>query len=291
MIIVAGGSVPLDLFGMTPLEGIIFEQKNRSGTPFHYESMESLRFELRLRAAIVASSVSMQKSDVTFRTFKKSYCNEAYWTRTENGGFRQKPFVRPSDAVRDIYVNGHLYGFECATAVIIVLYKAVLETIGTDHFDRLFANLYLYSWQHDSDLRLITVYGKQEVFPGDIVYFKNPDVDPEMIHWQGENAVKLQGDLYFGHGIGITTAEGIIARLNRYRRPGSTESAYLLPEATYPNFFYLEQAAALRDTERAAALLAASTGAERRIVARIGWRTRIYAAAPPFGADWGRDRR
>lgn len=145
--------------------------------------------------------------------------------------------MRPTDAIRDIYVNGQLYGFECATAVIIVLYKAVLETIGTAAFDRLFANLYLYSWHHDSDLRLITVYGKRLAFPGDIVYFKNPDVDPEMIHWQGENAVKLNGDLYFGHGIGIMNAEGIISRLNRYRKPGSTVSAYLLDEATYPNFF------------------------------------------------------
>ncbi|MBP1157598.1 MULTISPECIES: protein-glutamine gamma-glutamyltransferase [unclassified Paenibacillus] len=278
MIIVAGGSVPLDLLGMAPLELIIFEQKNRSGTPFHYESMESLRFELRLRAAIVDSSVSMQKSEVTFRSFKKSYCNEAYWTRNENGGFQQKPFVRPSDAVRDIYVNGHLYGFECATAVIIVLYKAVLETIGTGAFDRLFANLYLYSWRHDSDLRLITTYGEQDSFPGDILYFKNPDVDPEMMEWQGENAIKLQTDLYFGHGIGIKNAEGIITKLNRHRKPGSTESAYLLPEATYPNFFYLEQAAFLRDTESAAALsLGPSTGAAGRIVARIGWRTGIYA--------------
>lgn len=275
MIIVAGG-IPVDTFGMTPLEREIVEQKNRSATSYHYESMESLRFELRLRAAIVDASVAMQKSDVVFRSFKKSFCSEAYWTRTENGAFQQKPFVGPSDAIRDIYVNGHLYGFECATAVIIVLYKAVLETIGTEAFDRLFADLYLYSWHHDSDLRLITVYGKQEVFPGDIVYFKNPDVDPEMIQWQGENAVKLQAALYFGHGIGITNAEGIIAKLNRYRKPGSTESAYLLDEATYPNFFYVQHAAASRD--RAEALLMGSSRDKTGcIVARIGWRTGIYA--------------
>lgn len=274
MIIVAGGSVPVDLFGITPLERDIAEQKIRSGTPFHYESMESLRFELRLRAAIVDASVAMQRSDVVFRSFKKSFCNEAYWTRAENGAFLQKSFVRPSDAVRDIYVNSRLYGFECATAVIIVLYKAVLETIGTDVFNRLFADLYLYSWHHDSDLRLITVHGKQEVFSGDIVYFKNPDVDPELIHWQGENAVKLQRDLYFGHGIGITNAEEIIARLNRYRKPGGTESAYLLDEATYPNFFYLQQAAASRYSSEALVTSADKTGC---MVARIGWRTGIYA--------------
>ncbi|GAB7055858.1 protein-glutamine gamma-glutamyltransferase [Paenibacillus sp. YK5] len=276
MIIIAGGSVPVDLYGMTPLEREIAEQKIRSGTPFHYESMESLRFELKLREAIVDSSVAMQRSGAVFRSFKKSFCNEAYWIRTENGAFQQRPFVRPTDAIRDIYVNGQLYGFECATAVIIVLYKAVLETIGTAAFDRLFANLYLYSWHHDSDLRLITVYGKRLAFPGDIVYFKNPDVDPEMIHWQGENAVKLNGDLYFGHGIGIMNAEGIISRLNRYRKPGSTVSAYLLDEATYPNFFYLQQAASFRDPTEEISMVSSIDDTEC-IIARIGCRTGIYA--------------
>lgn len=73
MIIIAGGSVPVDLYGMTPLEREIAEQKIRSGTPFHYESMESLRFELKLREAIVDSSVAMQRSGAVFRSFKKNH--------------------------------------------------------------------------------------------------------------------------------------------------------------------------------------------------------------------------
>ncbi|AFC27272.1 Protein-glutamine gamma-glutamyltransferase [Paenibacillus mucilaginosus 3016] len=260
---------------LPPLEREIYEQKHGSPNAFHYPSLAALLFELKLRSAIVEAAVQLQKSDAEFESFKDSRCSEAYWIRTEGGGFRQKPGVRTSEAIRDIYINGKAYAFECATAVIIVLYKAVLETIGEEAFDRLFRYLFLMSWNHDSLLHLITVYGKGEVYPGDVQYVKNPDVDPKAIEWQGENIVKLRGDRYFGHGVGIGDVDMFIRKLNRHRLPGSTVSAYLLDEATYPNFLALFEAAGTGQLPSYLPQLPMRS--HGLIVSRIGTRTAIYS--------------
>ncbi|MCZ8522302.1 MULTISPECIES: protein-glutamine gamma-glutamyltransferase [Paenibacillus] len=259
---------------LAPLEREIYEQKQRSPVVFEYPSLAALQFELRLRSAIVEAAVGLQESDAEFESFKESRCNEAYWTRTAGGGFRQRPEVRTSEAIRDIYKNGKAYAFECATAVIIVLYKAVLETIGEAGFDRLFRHLFLMSWHHDSLLHLITVYGKGEVYPGDTQYVKNPEVNPKVIEWQGENVIKLRGDAYFGHGVGIGRIDLFVNKLNRHRLPGSKVSAYLLDEATYPNFFALLEAAGAGQLPSYLPLLPVRS--RGRIVSRIGTRTAIY---------------
>lgn len=277
MIIVAGGSVPVDPSGWPELQREIYSLKQASSKSYYYDSLDALRFELRMREAIVDASLALDKSAAGFETFRKSRCNPAYWIRTSEGGFRLRDNVRPSDAIRDIYTNGQLYGFECATAIIIILYKGVLETIGSDSFNRLFGGLYLFAWQHDSDLRLITEYSKKESYPGDVQYFKNPDVNPKVMEWQGENVIRLPGELFFGHGIGVGNADKIIGRLNRHRKPGSSVSAYLLDESTYPNFFYLKQAAEGRMNRSDASGQAELTmAAGDGVVARIGWRTMLY---------------
>ncbi|MDO3677436.1 protein-glutamine gamma-glutamyltransferase [Paenibacillus ehimensis] len=277
MIVIADGQTSVDISGWEPPERDIYEEKHRNPTTYQYDSEGALRFELRLRTAIVQAARDMQNSAASFASFKKSRCNAAYWTRTEDGGFKMRRDVLPAAAIRDIFSNGRAYAFECATAIIIVLYKAVLETIGDQKFNRLFTDLYLYSWEVDSDLRLITIAEKMPTYSGDILYFKNPDVDPEWMEWQGENVVKLGHDNYFGHGIGIMNAAGIIAKLNKHRKPGSTRSAYLMDQVTYPNFVYLYEAASSRFPISQAALAWLPPEAFGRIVVKIGGRTNIYA--------------
>lgn len=243
MIYIQGEPIaPLQL-AWNELEQSILVQKQRSPTPFHYASKEELHFELRVRAAIVHAALMLEHSGAAFETFANSRCNDHYWTRDMKGGFMLKPSVSPSEAIDDIYMRGYFYAFECATAIVIVLYKAVLDIIGREQFDRLFDRLYLYSWHHDADLKLITVHGKSEAFPGDVQYFKNPDVDPKSMQWQGENVIVMPGGRYFGHGIGVTDAEAIIGALNRHRLPGSTTSAFLIDEVTFLNFSSLRQMA------------------------------------------------
>jgi protein-glutamine gamma-glutamyltransferase len=201
-----------------------------------------MQFEAILRSKIVEASRDMNKGGSRFATFRTSFCNEKYWHLSNDGGFLLRNGAAPAEAIRDIFNDGRKYGFECATAIIILLYKGVLDTIGESEFNRLFPDLLLYSWHSDSDLG-ITQDDVESNYarPGDVLYFKNPEVNPDKMEWQGENVIKVADNLYYGHGVGIKPAQGIIAALNRHRRQGATQSAYLLDQVIYPDYQYLSQ--------------------------------------------------
>jgi len=103
------------------------------------------------------------------------------------------------------------------------------------------------------------------------VYFRNPDHAPSKPEWQGENAVKLEEDLFYGHGIGITTAEIIIDSLNEERVPGSNISAFLTNESIHPDFNYLQ-----RLSTDSVILGAENRGSQYTVFSRIGSRSYIY---------------
>jgi protein-glutamine gamma-glutamyltransferase len=241
MILIAGVERPIDISSWPQLAKVIYEQKRKSPISYNYNSIHHLHFEMTLRIKIVEAARALSQSGAGFATFKKSRCNEQFWNLTSEGGIRLKNGVTPASGIRDIFVNGRKYSFECATAVVIVLYKGVLDSIKESEFNRLFADLLLYDWHYDSDLRLIQAQGSGTAYPGDILYFNNPDVSPETPQWIGENAVKVGDDLFYGHGIGIASARVIINTLNRFRRPGSNKSAYLTEQVVYPDFLYLSQ--------------------------------------------------
>lgn len=268
MIVISGQNEELiDTLPLTDLEKKIVNQKRNSPTVYRYDSLEALQFELKMRTNIVEAAKALEASDVSFATFDNSRCNNELWTRTNNGGFRLNSGVLPSDGINDIYTNGHLYAFECATAMVITLYKATLNVLGKEVFDRYFQDLYLRDWNYDSDLQLKIIEHKDDAYAGDIVYFKNPDHDPKSPEWQGENAVILGRDLYYGHGIGIRSAEEIIASLNRRRIPGSKISAYMSDEVVHPDFEYLRKLSIrLTQTHRARA----NQHHRGDIVARVG---------------------
>jgi protein-glutamine gamma-glutamyltransferase len=239
MIVIAGSDSLVGTAAWTPLEKEIYWQKKNSVSTYVYDSFEELHFELSLRAKIIEAAHALLASKADFTNYNKSRCNWKYWIRTEKGGFQMRPNVPPSAAIRDIYVSGGLYAFECATAMLIVLYKAMLDTIGETRFNALFNDLLLWDWNYDSDLHLITLDRREESFPGDILYFKNPDVSNNTPEWQGENVVKLTHNLYYGHGLGNKTEQQIIAILNGHRKPNSKQSAYMKDQTTYPDFKHL----------------------------------------------------
>jgi len=273
VIVIPNTTDPPSTANLTEQQQVIYNDIALSPRAYQYDSWDALAFELAVREAIMRAARNMDASEASFATFKKSRCNEMMWERQENGAFLLRRGVRPSDAIRDIYIHGKDYAFECATAIIIILYKAVLDVIGDEKFNKLFADLYLYSWNYDRDLRLITDHTGAPSFGGDILYFKNPDVNPEHMEWQGENAVKLGHDLYFGHGIGIATGETIIGKLNRLRVPGATQSAFLMDDVTHPDFAYLYNIAA---SGSPATFVPSRIWAAGRVVAVIGGRVGIY---------------
>lgn len=157
----------------------------RAGEVFDYPNAELLRYELRLRNQIVVSSLQLFRSGLAFATFEETRCNERFWVRTDYGGCMLRPEVPPSIAIEDIFRNGHAYAFECATAMVIILYHAVLQTIRRADFDQLFRGILLYDWRYDQDLRLTTEQTRT-FLPGDILYFENPEYRLDEPEWQGK---------------------------------------------------------------------------------------------------------
>lgn len=223
------------------LERTILERMAAGQDTYRFKSPDELRFELSLRRAIVNAAEELSRSGLNFRVFRKSFCNTAYWVRHPDGGFSVKPGVSPADAILDIYKNGHKYGTECATAMQIVYYRALLDVFCKDYFDRNFRDIYLMNWHRLSPeiSRTGRLYPVKDFLPGDRLYFANPDVDPATPYWQGENVIDMGDDTYYGHGIGRRTGKEIIASLNQNRVPGATRTAYLMDDAGRPDFALL----------------------------------------------------
>ncbi len=208
-----------------------------SENTYSYSSLEQLKFEVDMRNNIVKASIALSRSRFSFKVFKKSKCNPAFWNRTPEGGFRIKQGVMPYEAINDIFNNSNKYGTECATAIVIVFCKALVDIYPPDLSNQALKGIYLMNWQHlNPNLGIEYIRHVGDFFPGDCRYFKNPDVDPETPEWQGENTIDLGNGNYYGHGIGIASAKSIIRELNRQRVPGSTTSAYLMDSVTRPDF-------------------------------------------------------
>ena len=244
MIHIAGNPINTDYvtseYAPGSLEVKIINLMDSSRNIYDYHSVHSLKFELNMRINIISASQEMNKGQIGFRVFKKSICNEKFWTRTEEGGFLLKDNVNPYDGIEDIFKNSSLYGTECSTAIIIIYYRALQKIFPEDLFNEKFEKLHLMNWHYiDSDLDINSFENVNEYLPGDCRYFANPDVNPKTPEWQGENAIDLGDGTYFGHGLGILTENQIIAALNKRRKPEATKSALLLNSTTLPNFKYL----------------------------------------------------
>lgn len=227
-------------YGADDIKFQIADMMLKAGTVFSYRREELLDFEVAARKELVKASERLYNSFFSFRLFKDSICNKRYWDRTEEGGFRLRKDASAYDAVRDILRNSRMYGTECATAIVIVFYLALTEVYPKDLFNRMFLDIYLMDWKYlDKDLGVRNYRGVKDAIPGDCLYFKNPDVNPDTPEWQGENVIKLLNGYYYGHGIGIKTSEEIIRDLNRNRIQGSERSAYLMDLIVKPDFKYL----------------------------------------------------
>jgi protein-glutamine gamma-glutamyltransferase len=237
-----------------------------------YKSNRDLSFDLTLRTYILNASKDLLRSGMQFRVFRRAYCNPMFWIRTPKGGFRLRPGVRPSAGIYDIFRNGQFYATECATAIIIVFYKALIDLYGYEIFDSIFnRGLYLYTWNYDSNLAILTSEVDRPA-PGDVVYVKNPQVDPMTPEWQGENTVYMGANYYYGHGIGIRTLQEIIYHLNMHRYPFAMISAYLTNLNT--RIDANEMARYLKDDSKLIPVTTREVSSEV-ITARIGDQTQI----------------
>lgn len=237
VIITAGVYIETPPFHLSNKQKEIFRYLKNSSEVHIYDHIKQLLFELILRENLINSAIKFSQSEVDFTIFQTSKFNPRYWTKTPRG-YWLRSNVLPSDAIKDIFRNGKEYGFECSTAIVILFYYAVLQSIEERAFNRLFSHLLVWDWSYDEDLGVVTKVGN-EFIPGDILYFYNPDYNHPV--WIGENVVFLGDKKYFGHGIGMGTAEEMIEALNSLRKKDATRSARLIPQHSRLNYRYLSQ--------------------------------------------------
>lgn len=242
MIIIQNMPVEQDMlikeYSQNSIEREIINKLLKSAVKYPYDSLVQLKFEVNLRKEIIKASYDLYRSRMGFEVFRKSRCNPEFWDRTNEGGFVLKNGVKPSDAMNDIYANGLKYGTECATAMIILYYKAMLNIFLEEQFNKLFPKIHLMNWHYiDKLLKEVGYMIKPDDYlPGDRRYFTNPDVNPLTPEWQGENVIDLSNEKYYGHGIGIQKAEVMIRALNNERIKDADKSAFLLESVGRLNF-------------------------------------------------------
>lgn len=242
MIIISNNIVKVDTFineyKPNGIERDIITKMDLSSERYEYNSLNQLQFEIKLRKNIIIEAIRVKESNMKFATFRKSTCNLDFWDRTEAGGFVLKKGITPSAAINDISTNSDKYATECATAMIIIYYQALLNVFGEKLFNDLFSGIHLMNWHFIDNLLAEAGYieKRSDYLPGDRRYFYNPDVNPEKPEWQGENVIDLGNGMYFGHGIGIGNAQQIISVLNKYRIEQAKDTALLLDTAARLDF-------------------------------------------------------
>lgn len=215
----------------------IYLALENSSEVHQYDTQQEFAFDLQLRTNIIKAAKDLQKSEAKFAPFQTSKFNPKIWTKIKYG-YLLNSLILPSDAINDVFENSKEYAFECSTAIVIIYYRAVLQSISLSYFNTLFQRLLVWDWNYDRDLGIITKKGTSFI-PGDVVYFYNPDFEHPV--WMGENAVFLGDNQYYGHGIGIQTEDGMVKALNTLRKKNATKSAYLLSQHSRLNYKYLAQ--------------------------------------------------
>jgi protein-glutamine gamma-glutamyltransferase len=196
--------------------------------------------EVRVGAAMVAACEAMGRARHDFELINDHRANPDFFT-TSAGTFTLKPAKSAAAAVDDIFKSPSKYGFECATALVIVYYKAMLELLGPKDFDRICSDLRIGPWDQEDHLARslvrdgsstseATAARRATLRVGEYGYFRNWDVSPKGREegWQGENVIYLGGDRFYGHPFGVSTEKHIVDELGTFRNPGSTRAASFL---------------------------------------------------------------
>lgn len=206
--------------------------------------------EITFRMNVIRAAKDLAASGAQFSGDQKSdKVNKTLWTLGYGGRMQVRKFVddrgnlgSPAKAIRDIFQNGRQYGFECATAMMVIFHKAILDTIGDAAFDAFFTEpryLTFFRWSEKDDdyLALERVEQKDDkLVAGSHYYYKNPDASDANSAFSGENVIYLgerNGErLFYAHGVigrdgNYLVTEGELLRsLSSLRRPGATQQPF-----------------------------------------------------------------
>ncbi|MHC4831130.1 MAG: peptidoglycan-binding protein [Planctomycetota bacterium] len=218
----------LDQDGVLDPEDLLFTE-GADGTVDVKQIGTALRDDLKIQKCMVEACEAMDAAGHEFALIKDHYANEDFFTMERGGVFKLKPGTNPSDAIDDIFANPDEYGFECATAMVIVYYKAMKDMIGDKDFDAIMGDLKIGPWVNERDLDSIQSVsgsgqtesdGTHKPKPGEYRYIRNWDVSKKgkAAGWQGENVIYMGNGKYYGHPFGEASADAIVSHLNGHRK-------------------------------------------------------------------------
>ncbi|MFH1809672.1 MAG: hypothetical protein ABIJ09_13075 [Pseudomonadota bacterium] len=230
----------------------------RSGVPGQVDAKDTLEFvkggttvskalgvdgteDLVFRKHVVDAAYALAAGGASFSGHHSTdKVNKTLWTMGYGGKMAVRKFMpdgsigKPSAALRDIFENGQQYGFECATAMMVIYHKAILDHIGDAAFDKLFSEprmLAFFRWDiEDSDFKDVKrlTMKPMPLVPGSHYYYKNPDASDANSAFGGENVIYLGDGKYYAHGcVGdegtyIIDEKDLMRTLSALRRPGAT---------------------------------------------------------------------
>ena len=242
-------------------DGAVIKDAPRAGIPGSIDAKDKLEIvsgstktskvlgvrrteDLVFRQRVVDAAVALADSGANFSgSWKADKVNKALWTLGYGGRMQVRKFLpdgkigKPSEALNDIFENGGAYGFECATAMMVIYHKAILDHLGPEKFDALFSDpkmLAFFRWDiEDSDFTAVKSIletpgiGARPPVPGTHYYFANPDASDENSAFRGENVIYLGEGKYYAHGVVgatgkyVVTEKELLASLSALRKPGA----------------------------------------------------------------------
>lgn len=197
--------------------------------------------DLVFRARVVQAAYDLAASGASFSGARDTDAvNTAHWRLDVAGEMHVRKWLpdgtigSPAKALTDIFQNGDKYGFECATAMMVIYHKAILDHVGAKRFDEMFTEprmLGFFRWSIEDDdyvdVKKLS-HRRAKLMPGSHYYFANPGAEKGSA-WGGENVIYLGDGLFYAHGVVgargdyVVTEKEIVDTLASLRRPGSRE--------------------------------------------------------------------
>ena len=195
------------------------EHMHNSGNPpeYTFNTYEQMGFEVRTRANAIKGIEDVHKGCCDYYdNAHPPYLDARYWDSIGGFDFKLKSPLpggkTAADAIEAIFAPGANTRLECLTMLRAIEHRAILKAVGAAKFNAMFAGGIIISVSNadtsvaapHGKFKTIAVASKNEILPGDWVYFKNfKDYTARVPggYWQGENALYLGNGMFRGFGV------------------------------------------------------------------------------------------
>lgn len=211
-------------YGKAMVEFITDMHNGGKPPDFKFSSFEQMGTEVKVRSQIIKGIEEVHKGCCSYPNVSTTgQLDPKFWDKVGPFQFKVKTALpagkNASDAIEAIFKNGAGSELECNSTAVAIQYRAMLKTLGTDHFNKKFpggagiiisphhtppAGVGLHPIWEKGLYKTVSITGVGDLMPGDWVYFKNiPDYiskHPGGL-WTGEHCLYLGNNKFRGFGV------------------------------------------------------------------------------------------